>query len=402
MAIQAREFPSAATKAHRTRVETSIVISAYNEEAGLPEVLGKLSRVIDGSYEVIVVDDGSTDGTARVAKEFACRVIRHRENLGKGAAMRSGTLTARGDKIIFLDADGQHPANLVPKIARLLDMHDMAVACRTQDGGNLSRIHRIGNFVLGNLIRRVYHYKPHDPLTGFIGMKRSHLLHMKLDSTGFTVETEIAIKSASMGLDVIDIPIPHRRRIGKVKLRGLRDGYQILQTVIRMLALYNPNITFTVPGGLLFLAGVTLMTVLMVRPITAGNVGLGIHSFVLASMLSLAGFQLGIFGFAMKAYALTYKFTKHDLISRLLMRNHMAKVVFGLGGLMALIAFSLGTWVGVQWASAEPVPFDQAKALILFAFLWVLGLDAASSAAFLAVFLRELGKASKLGSPQGT
>ena len=382
--------------------QITVIIPAYNEEEGLLIVLSQLFSVIDETYEVIVVDDGSTDGTGDAAARFSCRIVRQPQNLGKGAAMRSGFEVARSEKIIFIDADDQHPVDIIPQMAYALDRYDMAVASRTGNSDRLPVLNRIGNLLFRNMIRHLYNYKPHDPLTGLIAIRRTHLMNMNLDSTGFAIETEITIKSASMGLDVLEIPIYHRKRTGNAKLHGLRDGYHILLTIVKMLALYNPNLTFTVPGGLMLAAGMTLMAVLMTRPVNVADVGLGIHSFVLAAMLSVAGFQVAVFGFAMKAYALAYKFTKHDLISRLVMREHVAKVVFGLGVLVMLVSVSLGAWVGVRWVADQAIPFDRAKGLILFASLAVLGLNAAISAVFLSVFLQELGKIKNHGSAKGT
>lgn len=387
---------SVPVRAAAERPETSIIVPAYNEEMGLPLVLRKLLGVIDASCEIIVVDDGSVDDTALVAGRYPCRLVRHPANLGKGAAMKSGVEAARGDKIIFIDADDQHPADLVPQLAYALDWYDMAVASRTHGSENLSIFHRLGNILFRNLIHHLYNYQPHDPLTGLIGIRRDHILKMNLESTGFGVEAEIAIKSASMGLNVLDIPIRHRPRIGKPKLRGLQDGYGILLTILKMLALYNPNITFTIPGVLMFVVGIAMMATLMANEVNIYEIGLGIHSFVLAAMLALAGFQIATFGFAMKAYALAYKFTRHDLISRLVMRDHMAKMVFSVGAVLFLTAFALGIWVGVQWVQNHPLPLDRSKGLVLFSFLVVLGLNTAVSAAFLSVFLRELYRAERV------
>ena len=91
------------------RPRTSVIIPAYNEEEGLPIVLGKLLPLIDDTYEVIVVDDGSTDGTGDVAADFPCRVVRHASNHGKAQAMKTGIRAARGENLIFIDADDTYP-----------------------------------------------------------------------------------------------------------------------------------------------------------------------------------------------------------------------------------------------------------------------------------------------------
>jgi Glycosyltransferases involved in cell wall biogenesis len=90
--------------------QTTIIVPAYKEEEGLPIVLGGIFKILDDSYEVIVVDDGSTDGTSEVASQFPCRVIRQEVNRGKGEALKTGFRLARGENIISMDADDTYPA----------------------------------------------------------------------------------------------------------------------------------------------------------------------------------------------------------------------------------------------------------------------------------------------------
>jgi glycosyltransferase involved in cell wall biosynthesis len=112
---------------NNSEVEVSIIVPAYNEERGLPIVLDELTHLPLSSFEIIVVDDGSTDGTALVAKRFPCRLISHAENQGKGAAMRTGIAASRGRKIIFIDADGSHPASSIPIVPHLVCKGNMVV-----------------------------------------------------------------------------------------------------------------------------------------------------------------------------------------------------------------------------------------------------------------------------------
>ena len=107
----------------------TLVIPAYNEERGLEVVLAEICPEASAhGIEILVVDDGSIDGTCEVADRFPCRVVRHQTNLGKGAAMRTGVANAAGDSIIFIDADGSYPAKAVVEVADKLRDHDMVVA----------------------------------------------------------------------------------------------------------------------------------------------------------------------------------------------------------------------------------------------------------------------------------
>jgi glycosyltransferase involved in cell wall biosynthesis len=180
------------------RPKTSIVIPAYNEQAGLAVILEKLNGTVDDSFEVLVVDDGSTDNTKKVAEKYRCRMIAHAINRGKGAAVQSGICAARGESVIVIDADDTYPVEAVPQIAESLSTFDMAIASRVRGRDNISLLHRIGNSLFRNLIRHLYGFRPLDPLAGLYGVRRQHLLRMRLESTDFGIESEIAIKGARM------------------------------------------------------------------------------------------------------------------------------------------------------------------------------------------------------------
>jgi len=368
----------------------SIIIPAYNEQSGLAVVLDKLSDIIDDSYEVLVVDDGSTDDTRQVALRYPCRVITHGVNQGKGAAVRTGIRAARGEGVVIIDADDSYPVEEVPRIAHSLATFDMAVASRARGRNNVPPFHRLGNALFRGLIRRLYGFRPRDPLTGFYAIRKEHLVRMHLESTDFGIESEIAIKGARMGLRMADIPIEYRPRIGQAKLHGLKDGYRILAKVFKMLALYNPTAMFVVPGGMLFALGVVLLFLLMGRPLSIGRVTLEAHTVIAATMLALAGFQIGVFGFSLNLYGLAHRFTRPDAVTRLFLRNYMARNIGVLGLLILGAALSLAARLANEWARASFGTFTATKQLALTLFLAVFALQMLFSAVFLSIFAAEL------------
>jgi glycosyltransferase involved in cell wall biosynthesis len=214
-------------------IKNSIIIPAYNEELGLPIVLDRILRIIDDTFEILVVDDGSTDSTAKVARRYPCRMIKHKVNSGKGQAMMTGIREAIGENIIFIDADNTYPPETILEIAAALDDHDYVVASRSKGKQNIPAFNRIGNAVFCNTIRCIYGFQARDPLTGLYGLKKRHLEHMELRSRGFGIEAEISIKASTMGLRIKDIPIVYGERVGQAKLHGLRDGYSIACTILR-------------------------------------------------------------------------------------------------------------------------------------------------------------------------
>jgi len=236
---------------------TTVVIPAYNEEDGIAAVLRDVFATISKNDEVLVVDDGSDDSTYAVASSFPCRVVSHWKRQGKGAAVRTAIHLARGKNVVFIDADGSYPVAAIPRIARALEECEMVVACRVAGRENVPRFNRLGNAVFRGCIRTVYGFKPDDPLTGLYGLNREHLLRMNLSSRGFGIEAEIAIKAARMGLRTSDIPIEYGARIGRPKLNGLKDGFIILLTIVRLLPRYRPWLC-ALPAAALLSAGAVL------------------------------------------------------------------------------------------------------------------------------------------------
>jgi glycosyltransferase involved in cell wall biosynthesis len=218
-----------------SKITTSIVIPAYDEEIGLPTLLGNVFRCVDGIAEVIVVDDGSRDRTSEVACGFKCSVIKHEANRGKGEALKTGVRHAKGNNIIFIDADNTYPAKAVSQIAEALNFYDIAYAARTIGRHRIPAFNRLGNTIFQRMIRYIYGFPGSDYSTGLYGIKKTYLNAMNIRASGFSIEPEIAIKASRMRLRVGEIPIEYQSRLGKTKLVGPKAGFQHLVTITRLL-----------------------------------------------------------------------------------------------------------------------------------------------------------------------
>lgn len=215
-------------------VAATVIVPAYNEEAGLAAVLQQLAPLREQGIEIVVVDDASTDRTALVADAAEVLVVRRRRNGGKGAAIRSGLARASAAKVVTIDADGTYPVAAILPIVRLLDDYDIALGVRTVGRGNIPLVNRLGNAALRLAIRATSGFSSADPLTGLYGIRREHLDAMALRSDGFAIEAEIAVKSAWLGLRHVDHPIAYAERIGRSKLNPLLDGSLIAVTILRL------------------------------------------------------------------------------------------------------------------------------------------------------------------------
>jgi len=219
-------------------LSATIILPAYDEAVALPAVLAGLFAVLDPNCEVIVVDDASTDGTARVAREYPCRVLRHARNQGKGAAVRTGLRAARGDFVIVMDADCTYPASVVPRMIALAREYDFVRCTRRAGTANIPPLNRLGNYLFDWVLRALHGLEGDDHLSGLYGLRRTALDAMDLTARRFDLEVEIGVKAHAHRLRATTLPIEYGERRGAKKLRAWRDGWTILCRTMT-LALYE-------------------------------------------------------------------------------------------------------------------------------------------------------------------
>ena len=219
----------------RERIKTSVIIPAYNEEKGLPIVLYKLLGLSGDSYEVVVVDDGSSDRTVEIAKQYPIMVIGYKDNRGKGCALRRAVRHAKGEDIIWADADDTYPIEVIPQMVEAMSNgYDVVVCSRVYGRENIPRFNRMGLWLFKVLIQRIYGFKPSDPCSGLYGVKKQYLERMGLTSKRFAIEPEISIKGGRMRLRTLEIPIKYKPRVGGSKLNGIKVGFEDLITILRL------------------------------------------------------------------------------------------------------------------------------------------------------------------------
>lgn len=381
------------------QVKYSVLVPAYNEEQGLAVVLERLNQILDSSFEVLVIDDGSQDNTSKVATTYGCKVIVHSVNKGKGAAIMSGVSYAQADGLIFIDADGTYPPEAILTIAEHLNLYDMVVAKR-KDRDNIHFINRIGNRVFEGLLRILYKSKISDPLSGLYGIRKKCLVNMHLNSKGFEIETELNIKAARMALSTWEIPIAYNKRVGETKLHPFRDGYLILRTIFTLMFLYNPTYSFTIPGLLLLISSLALHILLLRGPVLFGGITLSIHASIFSGMLALTGMQIAVFGVASKLYAILHKFAHSDVITDFFIRKNIGKFLIGISLASIIFGLILICRIIFLWVKADFTSIFQINAA-LFAFLpFILGIQLLFSNFFLSIFYKELAQNHRLPKEQ--
>jgi glycosyltransferase involved in cell wall biosynthesis len=218
----------------------SVIIPAYNEENTIGLVITNTAEILDGlkvPYEIIVVNDGSTDKTGLVASTYKVTVLTNKENRGKGYSLRHALEHAQGDIIVTLDSDGEHKPKEIPDLIEPLYSGADIVAGSRFLGSQAqvtTKLSEVGNFFFNAAIMALTGKRITDSQTGFRAMKKTVVDQLNLESDGYEIETEITVKGLRNGFSLKEKPISVERRkysISKIKL--LSDGKKILQTIIK-------------------------------------------------------------------------------------------------------------------------------------------------------------------------
>ncbi len=238
--------------------ECSIIVPAFNEEDNLTNFLENLKHTLSATnreYEIIVVDDGSKDNTFSIANSIPeVRVFRHPYNKGNGAAVKTGIINAQGEKLIIIDADGQHDPKHIPEMLRLLEEYDLVVGARETFG--IGR-RGLGNVIVSKLASYLSSITIPDLTCGFRAFKREKMLEfIDLLPNGFSLPSTSTLAFATRGYNVKFIPISANvRQGGKSSIRVTMDGMKFIVLIVRMVSLFKPLKIFAPVSVFLFLAG---------------------------------------------------------------------------------------------------------------------------------------------------
>jgi len=236
----------------RPALQVSVIIPAYNEQAAIGAVVRDVVATVPDLKEVIVVDDGSTDGTADAAEEAGATVLRSPYNKGNGASVKAGIRRATGDIVVMMDGDGQHSAT---DVARLLEPihngHDMCVGARTF--GSHAGIHRgLANWLYNTLASYVAGHKIPDLTSGFRAIRRQVARRfVYLLPNTFSYPSTITLALFRAGYSVAYVPIEAARRVGQSKISYMRDGTRFLLIITKIATLFAPAKVF-VPASAIF------------------------------------------------------------------------------------------------------------------------------------------------------
>lgn len=240
----------------------SLIIPAFNEETGLKTTLEKLLALPESAdYEIIVVDDGSTDRTLEVARSFGVKVARHNVNKGYGAALKTGIRKASCPKVVMMDSDGQHDPDCLKDMAAMLNEYDMVIGTRTADSHQV-KTRQAGKRVIRWVGEYLVEQKLPDYNSGFRGFDKQlieKMLHIM--PNGFSFSTTSTLAFLKEGYTIGTFPIVVAERQGRASnVKFLKDGPKTMMLILRIIMLFNPLKIFLPASLISILAGTAFGT----------------------------------------------------------------------------------------------------------------------------------------------
>jgi glycosyltransferase involved in cell wall biosynthesis len=265
-----------------TKPGISVIIPAYNEAEGIKGLLEKIIGAgYHKKYEIIIIDDGSSDNTGAVARTFPVKVIRHSINKGYGASLKTGIRKSSGDYVIMMDSDGQHDPKYIPEIARLLEEYDMVIGTRTA-GSHKVRTRQAGKRIIRWIGEYLVEQKLPDYNSGLRGFRKElirEMLHFMPNGFSFSTTSTLAFLKEGYSIATIPIEVYHRQgRASNVKF--FRDGSKTIMLILRIIMLFNPLKIFF-PASLI---------------ITAAGLLFGIYGYIVTERFSNSAIVLTILG----------------------------------------------------------------------------------------------------------
>lgn len=241
-------------------LDVSIVLPVYNEAGHLGEEIVRIRRSMDASefsYEIVVVDDGSADGSGEMLREIdGIRLLQFSQNRGSGSARKYGTMAARGRVVVWTDVDMTYPNDRMPQLVRNLAGYDQVVGARRTEEGTLKLLRRPAKWLIRKLASYLTGVKIPDLNSGFRAFRRDvGLQFVHLLPPGFSCVTTLTMTFLSNGYSVRYVPIDYQPRAGESKFHWWSDTRRYLLQVMRMVLSYQPLKVFMPPAVVLGIAG---------------------------------------------------------------------------------------------------------------------------------------------------
>ncbi len=366
--------PSQAGRFERTP-QVSVVIPCLNEAANIEACVRRAAAAleregIDG--EVVVADNGSTDGSAELAASAGARVVREPRR-GYGSAYLAGFEEARGQYIVMADADLTYDFDDIPRfVAELEEGAELVMGDRMDNihPGAMPWLHRyVGNPVLTGVLNLFFRTGVKDAHCGMRAVRSEVLPTLDLRTTGMEFASEMVIRAAKAGLKISEVPIEYHPRSGESKLSSFRDGWRHL----RFLLVHSPTYLFVIPGAAMSALG-TLITLTVLFQLNVFGRAWDLHTMIGGSLLMIVGTQVLALGLCAHAYG-TYFMGEKDLwFDRMRARFRLEHGLL-LGGAVTLGGLAAGAAILITWANRGFGSLSEERLAVLSAALVIVGIQ---------------------------
>lgn len=363
----------------------SVVMPVLNEEEALGPCIEKIratfaSAGLDG--EIVVCDNGSTDGSVAIAERMGARVV-HQPVRGYGNAYLKGFASARGRYLVMGDADDTYDFTMIPRFVAALEAgHQFVTGSRYLGGGDahITALHRyFGNPALTRILNVLFGTRYTDVYCGFRAFSKETYDTIRPVSPGMEFNLELAINAGLAGLRVHEIPIVLAPRKGESKLRTFRDGWRSL----RMMLLYSPNKLFLWPGATLLLLGLVIHLAVLLGLVRFGGRPAAGVTAVFATIFSVVGFEILSLGLHAKTYSWSRRFDRDNralaaFYSRFRLETGLllgAGLIAGGGAILVAII--------VEWLRSDLLPLPHPEWVSFAATLVILGCSTLFSSLFI-------------------
>ena len=371
-------------------MELTILMPCLNEALTLATCINKAKTFLETNNidgEILIADNGSTDGSQNIAKELGARVVNIQEK-GYGAALIGGCNNALGKYVIMGDSDDSYDfSNLMPFVEKLREGYDLVMGNRFKGGiekGAMPPLHRyLGNPVLSFIGRVLYHSNIKDFHCGLRGYNKDSIQKLNLHTTGMEYASEMVVQATLHKLKICEVPTTLKKdgRDRPPHLRSWSDGWRHLT----LLLMHAPRCLFLYPGLILWTLGLVFSSIIIISPIVIGEIKFSINSLLYGATANIIGFQMILFYVLTKKYATKTRFipTTNEKLSKLTMNKgiFIGSLLFVLGIVGSIVAVILWSKTGFS----ELVPEQMLRLTIPTLILMVNGIQLMFSSFFLGI-----------------
>ncbi|MGM5481757.1 MAG: glycosyltransferase family 2 protein [Nanobdellota archaeon] len=356
----------------------SILIPCLNEQQTIARCIREAKEAakrLQERFEIIVIDNNSTDKSASEAKKAGAKVVLE-ERKGYGNAYRRGIAEAKGKYIFMADGDGTYEFSELVRFYKYLEKKnkDMVIGDRFKrklEKGVMPKLHKhLGNPLLSGMTRILFKSKIHDVHCGMRLVKKEKLEKMRLASPGMELATEMVIKAAKHNLRVGELPIHYKARETPSKLDSFNDGWRHL----RFMLLFSPTTVILLPGIFITLLGTILLAALATGPFTIGTLTLHTHPLLIGSLLTITGIQMLITGYFAKVFAANKYHDNGGLIEWLQRELTLERGLLA-GGALTITPILIGLSIIISWARSGFGGVEQLRLGILLLTMCIIGIQ---------------------------